>query len=87
MLMKVKDGVVSSMFHEGVKYYFDKGEIKDCPPNMLSAFRGVLVQAEPTARVIEIPRMLKMPIIQVNTEKIDKVDEKKVKKTTKKKKK
>ena len=83
MLMKVKDGVASSMFHEGVKYYFNKGEVKDCPPNMLDAFRGVLVQAEPIKEFF--PRLIKMPIIQVNTE----TNDKKViiKKTAKKKKK
>lgn len=80
MLIKVKSGMPERMIHEGVRYYFAEKEIKDCPESMLSAFRGILVQAEQPA---VIPYMIKMPIIQVN----DKQDKIVIKKKTSKKKK
>jgi len=79
MLIKVENGMSARMIHKGVRYYFAEKEIKDCPPSMLSAFRGVLVSAEP--QQTEPSRIIKMPIIQVRQEKII------IKKTGKKKKK
>lgn len=68
MLIKVKDGMPVRMIHEGGRYHFSAGEIKDCPASMLSAFRNVLVSAEPKPQQSEPARIIKMPIINISSE-------------------
>ena len=89
MLLKTKNGLGTRMAHEGRWYNFSNGEIKDCPSNMLQAFRGVLVPAisiEPTRvspRIIPFKPLPKMPIIPVEQTKIKIPAKIKIKKKTK----
>lgn len=61
MLMKTVDGMATRMFHKGIRYIFERNEVKDVPDTMLAAFRGVLISAEPIRR--------KMPIVQIESPK------------------
>lgn len=81
MLMKTVNGKGTKMIHGGGRYTFQPNEVKDCPESMLSAFRGVLVAVNNISPPIHT--MMIMPIIRVNNE----IDEPKVKKVIKTKKK
>jgi hypothetical protein len=64
MLVKVKDGTPTSLFHEGVKYHFAKGQPKECPESILMAYRGLLI---PVQKPVVVPPKApeRMPIIQI----------------------
>lgn len=83
MLLKTKDGTATRMIHDGRWYNFSSGEVKDCPNNMLQAFRGVLVQAEPTRVSPRIIPFKPLPIIPLESAKIKIPSKKNIKKKTK----
>jgi hypothetical protein len=57
MLVKVKDGNPVRLVHEGVRYFFNKNQVKDCPESILLGFRGVLVSAEEEPNKIRIVKV------------------------------
>jgi hypothetical protein len=82
MLLKTKNGLGVRMIHDGRWYNFSNGEIKECPDNMLQAFKGVLVQAE-SIRASRIIPFKPLPIIPVEQTKIKIPAKIKIKKKTK----
>jgi hypothetical protein len=75
MLVKVKDGSAVRLIHAGIRYYFNKNEIKDCPESILSGYRGLIVSAETRIQpvpepVIEYKKQQKMPVIDAEEPKI-----------------
>lgn len=80
MLMKIVNGIPSAMMHLGVRYQFDKDEVKDCPVSMLASFRG-FVEAVATDVDYEEIDETKSSIIEVTlppTSEDDKAEDDKV---------